>query len=203
MAFTGAGRTLAATRRWGTTVEVRGRLATAPGTPIQRAQVDVLGQVLVTGARGSVLGAVHADDQGAFRYTVPAGVSQIVTFGYRRTLADRTYATTASVQARTRAGIVLRSGASQLRNGGSLLLRGRVSGAPRTSRQPVSLQARTGAHWTTFATTRLRGGAFAYRYRFTRTLTTTRYRLRALVERGPGWPLETGASAPIAVTVIA
>ena len=141
VAFTGAGRTLA-TRRWGTTVEVRGRLATAPGTPIRRAQVDVLGQVLVTGARGSVLGAVHTDDQGAFRYTVPAGVSQIVTFGYRRTLADRTYATTASVQARTRAGIVLRSGASQLRNGGSLLLRGRVRA--RLERRGSSCRCRPG-----------------------------------------------------------
>jgi hypothetical protein len=202
VAFTGPRGTLV-TRRWGTTVDVEGRLTTAAGTPIRRAQVDVLGQVLVTGARGRVLGAVHTDDRGAFHYTVAAGVSEIVSFGYRRTLADRTYAVTASVQARTRAGIVLRSGASQLRNGGSLLLRGRVSGAPRTSRRLVSLQARTGGRWTTFSTSRLRIGAFAYRYRFTRTRTTTRYRLRALVERGPGWPLETGASTPVTVTVIA
>ena len=202
VAFTGARRTVI-TRRWGTTVEVAGRLSTGAGTPIRRAQVDVLGQVLVTGARGRVLGAVHTDDQGAFRYTVPAGVSEIVTFGYRRTLADRSYATTASVQARTRAAVVLHSAAARLRNGGGLLLRGRVSGAPPTSRRLVSLQAWTGGHWTTFATTRLHSGRFTYRYRFTRTRTTTRYQLRALVARGPGWPLETGASRPITVTVIA
>jgi hypothetical protein len=67
----------------------------------------------------------------------------------------------------------------------------------------VSLQAWTGGRWTTFATTRLRTGGFAYRYRFTRTRQTTQYQLRALVERGPGWPLETGASRPISVTVVA
>jgi hypothetical protein len=55
--------------------------------------------------------------------------------------------------------------------------------------------------WLTFATTRLHGGRFAYRYRFTRTRTATRYVFRTIVRTDAGWPYETGSSNRVAVEV--
>jgi len=197
------GRRATVVRRYAAGATVVGRLQTAGGSPIRRAQIDVIGQGTTSDARPRILGAVRTGDDGGFRYTVAAGPSLVVTFGYRRTLADRAYSATGAVRALTRAAVSLRAGGSEVRNGGTLLLRGRVSGAPATSRRLVSLQAFARGRWTTFATTRLRRGAFAYRYRFTRTARTTRYQVRAVVTRDARWPFETGASRPVTVTVVA
>ncbi len=58
------------------------------------------------------------------------------------------------------------------------------------ARRLVELQVRRGSRWMTFATTHASRGRFRAGYRFTRTWSTTRYALRARVQKEDGFPFE-------------
>lgn len=66
----------------------------------------------------------------------------------------------------------------------------------------IALQAKRRGGWTTFGVPHVnRRGAFKLRYRFTATTGLRKYRFRALVTKGGGYPYETGASRSLVVTV--
>jgi hypothetical protein len=187
---------------YGSTSTISGVLATAgSGYAVRNAQVDVIVHVDRKGAVGSIAGAVKTDREGRFTFSVPAGPSRIYSFGYRTTLRDTTYASVTHVAVAVSSKVSLRSSASNVRTGAEVTFSGTVAGASTSSRKLVQLQVRRGRRWSTFATTRLKNGVFAYAQRFTRTARTTTYVVRARVERDATWPLATGQSKPIALTV--
>ena len=63
----------------------------------------------------------------------------------------------------------------------------------------IELQARTRGGWRTLPTTRAcaRSGHWSYRYRFSATRGTVRYRFRASVPKETAFPFETGASRTV------
>ena len=66
----------------------------------------------------------------------------------------------------------------------------------------IEVQFHARRKWRTFATTRTdRTGRWAYRYHFTGTHGTIRYRFRARIPRETGYPYVTGRSHRVRVTV--
>jgi hypothetical protein len=67
----------------------------------------------------------------------------------------------------------------------------------------VQLQAYSRGNWRTFATPRARARSrrWSYRYRFTATRGTVRYRFRAVVPAEGGFPFVRGTSESIGVSV--
>lgn len=188
--------------RYGKPVTVSGQLLTPPGLPIDSARLDVITVNRTPGARPVRRPTVITDREGGFRVRLPAGPSRTVRIGYRAFLDDLDYAQTTEVDLRVVTAVALRAAPSRLRNRRSVTFRGRVAGAPSGSRKVVEMQVRQpGDRWLTFGTTRLRGGTFAYRYRFTRTFRPTKYRFRAIVRTDGGWPYETGTSNATLVRV--
>jgi hypothetical protein len=179
-----------------------GRITTAAGVPIAGAQIDVVSQATTAGAHGRIDGAARTDDDGRFTYRAAAGASRILTFGYRRTLADRAYARVVHVSVRAVPTITLSVDRVQLHNQATVSFTGRVLGEPAGSHRVVELQVLQRGRWTTFATTRLTGGAYRHRYRFTRTFRSTRYRFRARAAKDPTVALETTVSATRAIEVL-
>ncbi|HEY8581903.1 MAG TPA: hypothetical protein VIL49_03120, partial [Capillimicrobium sp.] len=187
--------------RYGRQVVVAGRLATPGGKAISGATIDVFTAPRTGASAARREAPVVSDADGAFNVTLPVGPSRLVRFAYRASLDDTEYAETAELDVRVRTAARLRATPPRLRNGAAVTFRGTVAGAPRGSRKVVEMQVRQNGRWLTFATTRLRGGRFAHRYRFTRTTATTRYAFRAVVRTEAGWPYETGASNPARVKV--
>ena len=120
---------------------------------------------------------------------------------YRLRLSDTSYARWSSVAVPVSARVSLAASSAKLRNGQTVTLTGRVTGAPAGSHKLVQLQAQVGRSWVTFASTRLSNGTFTYRYRFTRTTGAARYAFRARVVASSDWPLSTGVSATRTVKV--
>ena len=84
------------------------------------------------------------------------------------------------------------------------MLRGRIRGGPLPAvGKLVQLQAYSRGRWLTFATPRADGrtGRWFYRYRFTATRGTVRYRFRARIPQESGFPYAAGVSRPVSVLV--
>jgi len=89
-------------------------------------------------------------------------------------------------------------------NGEEIVLRGQIPGRPLPAvGKLVQLQAYSRGRWLTFATPRASAasGRWSYRYRFTATRGTVRYRFRALIPQEAGFPYASGASRPVHVLV--
>jgi hypothetical protein len=130
-----------------------------------------------------------------------ATASKTIRFAYRAHVEDTTFAQTTDVGLGVVASVALRPSSRSLRNGRSVVFRGTVAGAPKSSRKVVELQVRKGASWMTFRSTRLRNGRFTERYRFTRTRGQATYVFRARVRQEAGFPFLTGVSKSTKVTV--
>jgi 5-hydroxyisourate hydrolase-like protein (transthyretin family) len=177
-------------------VHVSGRLVHQDGTPAAGARVCVAARVAARGAPTKPLATVVTDAAGRFSYVAPAGPSRRLWFVYRVGGA----AAATHVDVRARATVTLRGSRRALRNGQTLVMSGRIGSGRRGVL--VELQARRGARWQTFATTRAgRDGRYRYAYRFTRTTGVQRYSLRARVPGQPGYPFAAGAAQPIVVRV--
>ncbi len=183
---------------YGKPVVIVGRLTGRAGAPIAAAAVSV---VSVNGRTTAAQPPVVTDADGAFRAVIAPGPSRTIRFSYRAYADDAQDADTAELEIGVRAVAHLRAAPRALHNGDAVRFRGSVAGAPVGARKVVEMQVFQDGRWLTFATTRLRGGHFAYRYRFTRTNRTTRYVFRTVVRTDAGWPYETGSSNRVAVEV--
>jgi hypothetical protein len=172
------------TVRWGERRRVSGTLLRPGGRPVAGARLAVTSRVRTLDAEPLELGHVTTDSVGRFSYVLGAGVSRVVTFGFRDSAALRTAAVTVRVVPRVTLEVTA---------GGRV--QGRVAGAPAGLRKVVELQAFRGGGWHTLASTRLAAtsGTFTYRPR------TRVGRVRALVRTDPGWPFLTGHSRAVSL----
>jgi hypothetical protein len=182
-AFQSTGRSTI-TVHWGERRRVSGTLLRPDGRPVSGARLAVTSRVRTLDAEPVEVGHVRTDSAGRFSYVLGAGVSRVVTFGFRDSAALRTAAVTVRVVPR----VTLRA-----TPGGQV--QGRVVGSPAGLRKVVELQAFRGGGWHTLASTRLAAtsGTFTYRPR------TGVGRVRALVRTDPGWPFLTGHSSAVSV----
>jgi hypothetical protein len=177
---------------------VRGRLTDPSGAPIAGAPTCVGVQDTADGPV-TAIGSIATDADGRYEFKLPTGASRRVWFVYRTAAG----AAADYVDALVRAPVTMRASRRSLRNGQSTLFRGRVGGRADREGLIVQLQYPTGrGHWETFATTSVSAkGRFSYPYRFTRTVGTHTYRVRARVPEQRGWPFVAGASKRLRVRV--
>jgi hypothetical protein len=183
---------------YGQQVTITGQLAGRGGTPIGGARIalnTIKGRAVPTEI------AVTTQSDGTFRAVLAASSSRTIRFAYRAFADDASDADTADLEIGVRAVAHLKAAPRALHNGEAVAFRGRVEGAPAGSRKVVEMQVWQDGRWLTFATTRLHGARFGYRYRFTRTTRTTRYVFRTVVRTDAGWPYETGSSNHVSVAV--
>jgi hypothetical protein len=174
---------------------------TPDGTPVAGAPVCVTERPEVTGGALRVGPTLVTDAAGRFRYTVKRGPSRRVDFVHRvagGAVSDR-------VLVRRRAPIRFRGSRRVLRNGESILLKGRLRRGPIPRRGVlVEIQAHRPSGWQTFGKVVRtdRKGRFRFRYRFVRTRGVQAYALRARIPRSREYPYATSTSRPILVRVI-
>jgi hypothetical protein len=126
----------------------------------------------------------------------------VLRFRYPGTALVR--ARTAEVAIKVTATSTLRTSRTSVVNGDEIVLRGRVLGRPLPAvGKLVQLQAYSRGRWLTFATPRASAasGRWSYRYRFTATRGTVRYRFRTRVPEEAGFPFASGTSRSIHVLV--
>jgi hypothetical protein len=186
---------------YGKKVLITGRLLTPGGQPITGAKVQVLQQDKLVGARMVAAGEVTTDIAGKFRYVTTAVRSRTIRFAYRTHLEDTAFASTTDISLGVIARLSLSASPRSLRNGGVVVFRGSVAGAPAKARKVIELQVRKGSRWMTFRSTRLRSGRYSERYRFTRTRGRVTYVFRARVREEAGFPFLTSHSRAVKVTV--
>jgi hypothetical protein len=187
-----------ATVDYGRHRRVNGRLQAADGSPIGGATLCVGVQ---TSERGRVraAGSVVTDANGRFSFRLGPGASRRIWFVHRAGGVSAA----AAVVVRVRAPVRVRASSRSLRNGQTLVLRGRLGGHLRTRGLLVEFQVRRGRSWSTFATSRtVRAGRFRYAYRFTRTFGVQTYRFRARLPAQRGSPFSTGSSRRVTVRVV-
>jgi len=186
---------------YGKTVTVSGRVTTPAGDPVAGADVEVLAQTRLRGAKLTRVATVRTDRSGGFRYTVAKGPSRLIRFGYRAHSGDATFAHTTDVDVRVQGQVSLRLSKSKLRNGQTLRYTGTVAGVG--ARRPlVQIQVRDRGRWVNVCVVRTKArGAFACSYHFRRTFRPTTYTFRALVRKQEGLPFEADASPRKSVRV--
>src|SRR4029079_15976888 len=179
---------------YGKTVTVSGRVTTPAGDPVAGADVEVLAQKRLSGAKMTRVATVRTDRSGGFRYTVAKGPSRLIRFGYRAHSGDATFAHTTDVDVRVQGQVSLRLSRPRLRNGQTLRYTGTVAGVG--ARRPLGqIQVRDRGRWVNVCVVRTKArGAYACRYHFRRTFRPTTYTFRALVRKQEGLPYETDAS---------
>jgi hypothetical protein len=177
-----------------------GRLTTGHGSAIADAPVIVEGRTR-SGGGFAPLGTVRTDRQGRFRFEIPSGPSRTVRYRYDG--ADTVKPAASELVTRVRAAARLKTSRRRLRNGQAVRFSGRLLGKPIPSAgKLVTLQAKVGRRWRTFATPRADDkGVFRHRYRFTATTGLRRYAFRAVVAREAAYPYERGVSRTVRVTV--
>jgi hypothetical protein len=182
-------------------VTLSGRVTTPGGDPVADATVEVLSQVRLRGAKLGRIATVRTDRAGGFRYTVPAGPSRLIRFGYRAHVGDAAFAHTTDIDVRVQGKVSLRLSSSKLRNHQTLRYTGTVAGVG--ARRPlVQIQVRQRGRWINVCVVRTKTrGAYSCSYRFQRTFTPTTYTFRALVRKQEGLPYESDASPRRAVRV--
>jgi hypothetical protein len=160
-------------------------------------EIELGEQLAIAGAQWRSLGIVSTDKNGAFTNRAKAGTARTIRFQYAGTPTTRPAAS--EVTLRVRAATTLAPSRRSLRNGETVVLRGRLRGGPvPAAGKVVTVQARTQRGWLTFGTARARG---RYRYTFTGTSTTVRYRFRAVVLREEAYPYMRGTSPTVTVLV--
>jgi protocatechuate 3,4-dioxygenase beta subunit len=180
---------------FGRTIPIRGRLTTPGKNPVANASIEVWEQISVPGAPSRRVALIGTDGAGRFKFKALRGPSRVIRFRYVGSPLVR--ARTAEVEIQVRATTTFRTDRKRVVNGEDIVLSGRVLGQslPSTGKL-VQLQAYSRGRWITFATPRAdpTTGRWSYRYRFTSTRGTVRYRFRARVPREAGFPYTAGTS---------
>ena len=185
-------------------VTISGRITQRDGTPISGARLDVTSTSVQAGDPGPDAGQVVTDDDGRWRTTTVRGPSRRVTVGWRAYDRDRSYAETTELTLLVRAGVRLVARPRTVRNGGRVVLSGRLLGRPfPRGGILVTLQGKPRrGKWRTFGVTRTRAtGRFRYRYRFTRVRGRQRFAFRARIARQDGYPYEPAVAGTTKATV--
>jgi hypothetical protein len=187
---------------FGRTIPIRGRLTMGAGNAVANAAIEVWEQLRLRGAVSQRVAVIGTDDSGRFTFKALRGPSRLLRFRYPGTPIIRARAT--EVDLRVKGSSTLAVNRRRVVNGEDIVLRGLVRGGPLPAvGKLVQLQAYSRGRWLTFATPRAgRGsGRWAYRYRFTATRGTVRYRFRARIPQEAGFPYISGVSRSVGVLV--
>lgn len=201
-AYAGTGRRTTIRTRYGRSTRITGRLLDLRDQPISGAVLQVQAGVRIPGSAFEDVGTVRTDRDGRYTYTLAAGPSRLVRFGYRSHDGDSQFADTTDVVVMVRAGVTLKPRPTKLRNKQATTFRGSV-GRPLPERGVlVDLQVRVGKKWRTFGVTRTRrDGRYSFRYRFRNTFRTTTFKFRARARRDSRYPYLDGYSRIVQVKV--
>jgi protocatechuate 3,4-dioxygenase beta subunit len=187
---------------FGRIIPIRGRLTTEGGNAVANAAIEVWEKRRLPGAASRRIAVIGTNDSGRFTFKALRGPSRILRFRYPGTTLVRARAT--EVELRVNGSSTIGVNRRRVVNGEEILLRGRVRGGPLPAvGKLVQLQAYSRGRWLTFATPRARreSGRWSYRYRFTATRGTVRYRFRARLPQESGFPYISGGSRTVRVLV--
>jgi hypothetical protein len=198
-------RTVTFGRRIATVV----RLATASGTPIVGARVEVLERDYRPRRKALVgttrkVAEVISDADGVVRYLIAAGSSRDVTFAYKTRLDDTAVTGSSTLRLLVRGKVTMRTSPASLRNGQTLRFAGFVPGRRHPRGSVVEVQAWAGGArgWIPISVKRLDGrGRYRATYTFRRTTRRSTYRFRAVLRSASDSPYLDGRS-PIRHVVV-
>jgi hypothetical protein len=179
----------------------KGSLESENGAPLAAEVVDVYAQSAAAGSGFERVAAVRTDPKGGFDYTVPIGTSRTVKFRFEGSGRHRSSEQVVTVK--VPAASTIAATPKRVRNGQSILLRGRLRSLPIPSAGKVlDLQAFYRGRWRTFATPRAKtNGKWSYRYRFGATRGTVTYPFRVLIRPESAYPYDLGYSPTVRVVV--
>jgi hypothetical protein len=186
---------------YGRLVQVRGRLSTPEGNPMQGVAVQAFTQVRDGTSPPRLIATVKTSRTGRFSFLVRRGPSRTIRIRYQGA---------AQIRSATQRVVLYVRSATSMRPSRRLLVNGetvRFTGRVRTGRIPVKgklveLEVLVRGRWRTFATTRAnRRGLWRYDYRFDGTRGLQEYRFRAKIPRETGYPFAAGGSRVIRVRV--
>ena len=191
------------TLAFGKRATVRGAVTSETGAARAGVAVRVSERQITPGAPWRVMTTLATNGSGEFTYRARSGPSRTLRFEYSGSPSAR--AATANVDLRVRAQTSLTASKRRLRNGQTVVLRGTLKGPIPATGKLLTLQARIPGGWRTFGTPRARAkdGRWSYRYRFTRTPTSSRYTFRVVVPQEAAFPYVTGVSRRLDVVVSA
>lgn len=187
------------TMRHGKGATVTGQLSDDSGDPVSGATLCVKMQIPGVDPHATAVGAVKTDAGGRYSYPVSPGPNRDVVIGYRHD----TEQIARDVRFYAHARPTLHVSPRGVRNGDVIRLWGALPG-PHAGGRVVVLEASVpGSHdWLTFRKATANGkGRFHSGYRFTRTLRSTTYRMRAVIPEQAGYPWAEGHSKPARVRV--
>jgi protocatechuate 3,4-dioxygenase beta subunit len=190
------------TVRYGRTIPIRGRLTMPGGNPVADGAIEVWELTRSPGAEWRRIALIGTDAVGRFMFKALRGPSRVLRFRYPGTALVR--ARTTEVEIKVAATSTLDTSRNSVVNGDEIVLRGRVLGRPLPAfGKLVQLQAYSRGRWLTFATPRASATSarWSYRYRFTATRGTVRYRFRIRVPQEAGFPYAAGTSRSVHVLV--
>ena len=182
-------------------LRLHGRLTGPGGLAIAGAQILVTSQVDLPESAAHPIATLYTDRTGRFTYLLAKGPARAIAFHYVG--APKIRSATRIVAERVRASSSIRRSRPALLAGQAVTFRGKLRGGwiPDQGKL-IEVQFHARGKWRTFATTRTdRTGRWAYRYHFTGTHGTIRYRFRARIPRETGYPYVTGRSHRVRVTV--
>lgn len=184
---------------FGRHVRFAGTVVDRAGNPVAAAPVQVysrppegeeaLVDTLTTGANGH------------FAYAIDAHASQALRFAYPGTSTRLPAEDKVSLLVAGRSTFAVNR--SRVLNGQSVVFKGRVQGRPLPAAgKLIELQVRLSEEWSTFRTIRSKpDGSWRIAYPFKRTCGEQHFRFRARLPGEAGYPLESGHSPVLAVTV--
>jgi hypothetical protein len=183
---------------------LRGSLDCA-GRPVRGATI-VVTSVRSAGGGGPVGSGVRTGDDGRFAFNVPPGPSRELSLTYRALADAAAPAASAAVRLEVTPSIGLSIRPVRVRNGQTIVYRGRVFGGYIPSAGlPLNVEYRDGRRWRTFDQTRAgaRDGRFVYRYTFRRTTIPIIYSFRVAIPGTGvrGYPYASTGSRPRSVRV--
>ena len=160
-------------------------------------------RLITPGAAWRPVTTITTDAAGKLAFRATGGPARTLRFEFAGSPTAR--AASADVDLRVQATTSLTASKRRLRNGETVVLRGRLKRPVPETGKLLTLQARIPGGWRTFGTPRARAtdGRWSYRYRFTRTPTTSRYTFRVVVPHEAAFPYVTGVSRRLTVVVTA
>jgi hypothetical protein len=188
-----------------------GRLLDLEGNPIPQAIVGIQTRPYfpksgATTGTWTPLGSAMTDADGQFSAQIPAGASRSILVVYHPGTPGQAPSAVTETNAVVPARVVVRARRTRVRNGQSVILRGRVAGPIPRGGVRVALEVREPSRWIPVATTRRlvrtsKSGSFELAYRFRKTFRRATYRFRVVANEDSGFPYSRAASRPIDVHV--
>jgi hypothetical protein len=179
-------------------VVIAGRLLDAQGQPIVNASLEVLQQIIGTGAPKLVAETTTGPD-GTFTAHVPPGPSRLIEVDYRAYSGDTSYAAIADVRETVDSGVRLSVSPTHTGPEGTIVLSGTVEGSIPPQGAIVDLLVHYRGRWEPFRTPRTNAhGRFHLIYQFEGGV--GRFPFRAEVPGGQaGFPFASGNSQVVDV----